>query len=48
MAAGLIHPYPATVEALRGLVPEWRRSGIELVPLSEIVTIPASETGSSP
>jgi polysaccharide deacetylase 2 family uncharacterized protein YibQ len=40
VAVGLIHPYPATVAALKSLLPEWQRNGIELVPLSEIVTVP--------
>jgi hypothetical protein len=40
VAVGLIHPYPGTVQALKALLPEWRRTGIEVVPLSEIVTVP--------
>lgn len=40
VAVGLIHPYPGTVRALETLLPEWRRTGIELVPLSEIVRVP--------
>lgn len=39
-AVGLIRPFPATVEALTALIPLWREQGIELVPLSEIVTVP--------
>ena len=40
VAVGLVHPYPATVQALQELLPLWRSQGIELVPLSEIVTVP--------
>jgi uncharacterized protein len=40
VAVGLVHPYPATVQALKELLPVWRHQGIDLVPLSEIVTVP--------
>lgn len=36
----MIHPYPSTVQALKELYPVWRSAGIEVVPLSEIVTVP--------
>lgn len=39
-AAARLRPYPATLQALRALVPAWHREGIELVPLSEVVATP--------
>ena len=39
-AAARLRPYPATVQALKAIVPVWHREGIELVPLSEVVTLP--------
>ena len=40
-AAARLRPYPATVQALKAIVPVWHREGIELVPLSEVVAVPA-------
>lgn len=44
-AIGLIHPQPATVQALRRLLPLWAAEGLEVVPLSELVTVPEPPAG---
>lgn len=40
VAVGVLRPYPGTVAALRKLLPTWAASGLEVVPLSEVVTVP--------
>ncbi len=43
-AAGLVHPYPATVAVLRELLPAWRAAGIEIIPFSEYLeSLPAPQ-----
>lgn len=44
-AAGVVHPRPATVQALRKLMPRWAAQGLEVVPLSELVTVPDPPAG---
>ncbi|HEX7878650.1 MAG TPA: divergent polysaccharide deacetylase family protein [Candidatus Eisenbacteria bacterium] len=40
VAVGILRPYPGTVEALRKMLPAWAASGLEVVPVSEVVAIP--------
>jgi len=40
VAVGIVRPYPGTVAALRKLLPAWAASGLEVVPVSEVVTVP--------
>ncbi|TPW17411.1 MAG: hypothetical protein FD129_389 [bacterium] len=40
LAVGIVHPYPGTLAALRKLLPAWAASGLEVVPISEVVTVP--------
>jgi len=36
-AIGIGHPYPATIEALKQMIPELRAKGIEIVPVSQLI-----------
>ena len=36
-AIGIGHPYPATIEALKQMIPELKAKGIEVVPVSQLV-----------
>jgi polysaccharide deacetylase 2 family uncharacterized protein YibQ len=47
LAVGMIRPYPATLEVLRTLLPRWTASGLEVVPLSEVVAVPSAAGASS-
>ena len=45
VAVGIVRPYPGTVAALRKLLPAWAASGLEVVPVSEVVTVPKVASG---
>ena len=40
-AIGICHPHPATLAALRRALPELRAAGLEVVPVSQLVAVPA-------
>jgi len=47
VAVGILRPYPGTVEALRKMLPAWAASGLEVVPVSEVVAVPGKAASPS-
>ncbi|MDZ4805151.1 MAG: divergent polysaccharide deacetylase family protein [Candidatus Eisenbacteria bacterium] len=45
VAVGVVRPYPGTLAALKKLLPIWAASGLEVVPVSEVVTVPKVAPG---